>query len=185
VQLAAANSGRTLSATRHSHIDGVLIAATRPIRQKGEIMARTQILIDDEVLQRNLQAFLRKPAGSAVRDSFDTPLWLCLVGGMMLFCAGMCMLPTIVWTLAGAQVLWGLLKFDFLKPAWENPSRNPELLRPLVGYGIIIGPSGKFALVVGTFRPSREYSSVQLEQGQRTSSCSQQEVCEELVVPAG
>jgi hypothetical protein len=127
-------------------------------------MSRKHILIDDDVLHRNLQAFLRTPAGSKVRDSFDMPLWLCLFAGMMLFCAGMCMLPTIVWTLAGVQMLGALLRFEFLKPAWENGSRKPELLRPLVGYGIIIGPSGKYGLVLGTFRPSREYSPAQLEE---------------------
>lgn len=127
-------------------------------------MAREQLLIDDAALERNLQAFLRTPAGSEVRDSFDMPLWLCVFAGMMLFCAGMCLLPTIVWTLAGAQMLWALLRLEFLKPAWENGSRKPELLRPLIGYGIIIGPSGKYALVVGTFRPNREYSPTQIEE---------------------
>jgi hypothetical protein len=116
------------------------------------------IFIDDALLARNTQAFLRSPAGRSVLEEFDMPLLLCLTGGAMLACAGMCMLPTIIWTLAGLQALWSVARLEFLKPVWDNPARKPEQLVPLLGHGIIIGPDQKHALVVGTFQPSQSYS---------------------------
>jgi len=89
---------------------------------------------------------------------------MCLVGGLILGCIGLCMLPTIVYTLAGLQALWSLARLQFLEPMYDNAARHPERLVPLIGHGIIIGPDQKHALVLGTLLPSNSCSADWLAQ---------------------
>jgi hypothetical protein len=117
------------------------------------------IHIDDARLRSNLQAFLRTPAAEPIFEEFDTPWWLCLLGAIILLIAGLCMLPTIIWTLNGLEALWSVLKLEQFKPLGDNPRQHPEKLVPLIAHGIIIGPDQKHALALGTFAPSSTYSA--------------------------
>jgi hypothetical protein len=121
-------------------------------------MPTDRIQIDDARLRQNLQAYLRTPAAEKVFEEFDTPWWLCLIGAMILLVAGLCMLPTIIWTLAGLKALWSVLKLEQFSVLKDNPRQHPEKLVPLIAHGIIIGPDQKHALALGTFLSSNEYS---------------------------
>jgi len=117
-----------------------------------------RITIDEVSLRRNLQAFLRSPAAEPVYQELEIPFSVCFLGALLLIVMGTCMLPTIVWTLAGLQLLWGVLTLEPFKPAFDNPRKRPESLVPLICHGIIIGPDRKHALVLGTFLPPSRYS---------------------------
>src|SRR5262249_38996043 len=93
-----------------------------------------------------------------ILDAFETPLWLCLVGVVILLVAGMCMLPTVIWTLAGLQALWSAITLEPLGALKTNPRQHPETLRAIVAPLIIIGPDRKHALALGTFLPPSAYS---------------------------
>jgi hypothetical protein len=116
------------------------------------------IFIDEAILRRNVLAFLRSPAAESVYEELEIPWWLCVIGAMIMLIAGLCMLPTIVWTLAGLQVLWSVVRLEQFQPLWNHPRKNPEALIPLICAGIIIGPDGKHALALGTFLPPSKYS---------------------------
>jgi hypothetical protein len=148
-------------------------------------MHSDRIQIDDTRLQANLQGFLRTPAGAAILDEFNTPFWLCLIGWLILLIAGMCMLPTIIWTLAGLQALWSVLKFEQFRALGDNPAKHPERLRAIIAPLIIIGPDRKHALALGTFLPPEQYSADWLAHqaawfGQVYSSPSEQAKAPEL-----
>src|SRR5688572_31653162 len=108
-----------------------------------------QIVIDETRLRQNVLAFLRSPAAESVYEELEIPWWLCLIGAIILFIAGLCMLPTIIWTLAGLQALWSVIRLEQFKPLWDDPRKKPEALVPLICAGIIIGPDQKHALVLG------------------------------------
>jgi len=85
-------------------------------------------------------------------------LGMCLAAGVFLGCMGLCMVPTIVWTLAGLQALWSVARLQFLEPMNDNAAKHPERLMPLVAHLVIIGPDRQHALALGTFLPSNRYS---------------------------
>ena len=121
-------------------------------------MNGNQVVIDETRLRQNVLAFLRSPAAEPVYEELEIPWWLCLIGAIILFIAGLCMLPTIIWTLAGLQALWSVIRLEQFKPLWDDPRKKPEALVPLICAGIIIGPDQKHALVLGTFLPPSKYS---------------------------
>lgn len=121
-------------------------------------MNHDRIFIDEPLLRRNALAFLRSPGGQPVLEMFDFTFGMCLVLAAIACCIGLCLLPTIIWTIAGLQSLWYVLKLEPFEPMWNNPKQKPELLVPLICHGIIIGPDGKHALALGTFRSPSEYS---------------------------
>jgi hypothetical protein len=123
-----------------------------------------RIRINDELLSRNLQAFVRSPQGRSVLEPFDMTFGECLAITCLLGCMAMCMVPTIVWTLAGLQTLWGIMRLKSFEPMYDNAARQPEKLRPLIGHGIIIGPDQVHSLVLGTFLPATAYSPDWLNQ---------------------
>ena len=121
-------------------------------------MHADRIQIDDARLQLNLQAHLRTPAAEKIFEEFDTPWWMSLVGAAIVLTLACCMLPTIIWTLAGLQALGGLLRHGPLFMVRDDARRHPEKLRAIVAHGIIVGPDRRHALAVGTFLSSSEYS---------------------------
>jgi len=121
-------------------------------------MDADRIFIDETILRRNVLAFLRSPAAEPVYEELEIPWWLCLIGAVIMLIAGMCMLPTVVWTLAGLQALWSVARLEQFQPLWNHPRNKPEALIPLICAGIIIGPDGKHALALGTFLPPSKYS---------------------------
>lgn len=123
-----------------------------------------RITIDEAALRRNLQAFLRSPAAEPVYEELEIPFYVCLLGAVLLLVVGTCMLPTVIWTLAGLQAIWSVLKLEPFKPAFDNPRKRPESLVPLICHGIIIGPDRKHALVLGTFLSPARYSADWLAQ---------------------
>jgi hypothetical protein len=117
-----------------------------------------RIIIDEPTLRRNALAYLHSPQAQNVLEVFDFPFIWCLFLALIACGFGLCMLPTVVWTLAGLKALWYVAKLEPFEAMWDNPAKKPETLRPLICHGIIIGPDHKHALVLGTFRPAREYS---------------------------
>jgi hypothetical protein len=122
-------------------------------------MPTQRIIIDEARLKQNVLAYLRSPAAEPVFQELAIPFYLCCIMAAVLLCAGMCMLPTVIWTLAGVEMLWSLLKLEPFKPAFENPRQKAESLVPLIGHGIIIGPDRsqqgmpkRFGLVLGSFQ---------------------------------
>ena len=119
-------------------------------------MPTQRIIIDETRLKQNVLAYLRSPAAEPVFQELAIPFFLCCIMAAVLLCAGMCMLPTVIWTLAGVEMLWSLLKLEPFKPAFENPRQKAESLVPLIGHGIIIGPNQgmpkHFGLVLGSFQ---------------------------------
>lgn len=121
-------------------------------------MSHDRIFIDEPTLRRNVQAYLRSPGGQPILEMFDFTLGMCLVLAAIACCIGLCMLPTIIWTIAGLKSLWYVLKLEPFEPWWNNPKHKPELLVPLICHGVIVGPDQTHALALGTFRPPAEYS---------------------------
>ena len=117
-----------------------------------------QIVIDETRLRQNVLAFLRSSAAEPVFEELETPWWLCLIGAIILLIAGLCMLPTVIWTLAGLQAIWSVIRLEQFQPLWDDPRKKPEALIPLICCGIIIGPDRKHALALGTFLPPSKYS---------------------------
>ena len=125
-------------------------------------MTGDKISIDEAALQRNVAAFLRTPAAERVYEELDTPWWLCLIVWVFVLVAGLIMLPTIIWTITGLKMIWSALRFQQFSVLADNTRRRPDLIKPLIGCGIIIGPDEKHALALGTFRSPREYSADRL-----------------------
>lgn len=121
-------------------------------------MKSDRIVIDETRLRQNVLAFLRSPAAEPVYEELEIPWWLCLIGAIVLLIAGLCMLPTVIWTLAGLQAIWSVIRLQQFQPLWDSPRKNPEALIPLICCGIIIGPDRKHALALGTFLPPSKYS---------------------------
>src|SRR5262245_31835552 len=107
-----------------------------------------RIRINDELLNRNMQAFVRSPQGRSFLEPFDMSFGECLAITCLFGCLAMCMVPTIVWTLAGLQTLWGIIRLKTFEPMYDNAAKQPEKLRPLIGHGIIIGPDQVHSLVL-------------------------------------
>ena len=128
----------------------------KPIQELPRMPDR--IRINDELLSRNMQAFLRSPGGRSVLETFDMSLGMCLAAGVFLGCMGLCMVPTIIWTLAGLQTLWAVARLQFLEPMYDNAAKHPERLVPLIAHLVIVGPDQKHALALGSFLPSQRYS---------------------------
>jgi hypothetical protein len=105
--------------------------------------------IDDNALRQDVVAFLRSPSGQRVLEDLHIPLWLCAAGAIILGCAGMCMLPTIIWTLTGVRALLSLVRL--VQSTGGNPQEHPEKLVPLIGYVAVVGPDQQHALVLATF----------------------------------
>jgi hypothetical protein len=112
-------------------------------------VGQQSLIIDDAALRRDVLAFLRSPASAAVFEAIDVPWWLSATGAVLLACAGLCMLPTIIWTLAGLRALWSVLRLEQFRVA--NPRQHPEKLVPLIGYSVIFGPDKRHGLVLATF----------------------------------
>jgi hypothetical protein len=126
-------------------------------------MQSDRIQIDDARLQANLQGFLRTPAGANVLDMFDSPFWMSAILWLILLCSGLCMLPTIILTLAGLKALWMAIRFEPFDQS-DNAARHPDQLRAIIAPLIIIGPDRKHALALGTFLPPDQYSADWLAQ---------------------
>jgi hypothetical protein len=114
-----------------------------------------KIVVDETVFRRNMAAFLKSPAAGKVFEELDTPWWLCGLGAVILFGAGVLMLPTIVWTKNGLKAIWSVLRLEQFSVLKDNPSRKPETLCALVAHGVIIGPDQKHALALGALTPGK------------------------------
>jgi hypothetical protein len=112
--------------------------------------------IDDTALRRDVLAHLRSPASENVYAAIEVSWWVCALGAALMACAGLCMLPTVIWTIAGLRALWSVFKLEqFNVP---NPRLHPEKLVPLIAYGIIIGPDKRHGLVLATFSSQSQYA---------------------------
>lgn len=121
-------------------------------------MSNDRVQIDEAALKKSALTFLRSPAAERIYEEFDTPWWLCLIGAVILLVAGVLMLPTIIWTVAGLRAIWSVVRLEQFSVLSKNPRKNPESLRVLICHGITIGPDQRHALVLGDFRSSSEYS---------------------------
>lgn len=105
--------------------------------------------IDDAELRRKVLDYLRSPAAEYIFKAVEVPFWLSVVGAALLGCAGLCMLPTIIWTLAGLRALWSVLRLEQFRV--PNARQHPEKLVPVIGYSIIVGPDKRHGLILATF----------------------------------
>lgn len=117
---------------------------------------KTMLSIDDAALRRVVLAYLRTPAAAFVYEAIEVPWWLCAVGAILMACGGLCMLPTIIWTIAGLRALWSAARLEQFKVA--NPRQHPERLIPIIGYSVIFGPDKRHGLVLATFGSQSQYA---------------------------
>jgi hypothetical protein len=99
---------------------------------------------------RQVGIYLRSRNGQAFFDSVEIPLWAILVLNAMGVVVGLVLLVSIVRSWQGLKTLWSILRGKGVEDPWRQLRQQPELLRPLIGVGIIIGSQGH-GLVLGTF----------------------------------
>lgn len=113
-------------------------------------MNPVRIWVDPIGLVRNVSVFLRTPAANAVYDEFDMSVGMAFLMTCILFVSGLVMLATIVHAVNGVKALWSCVTLAPFRQIPNNVRHRPESIRPLLGHGIIIGPTGH-ALVIGAF----------------------------------
>ncbi|WP_425615080.1 hypothetical protein NA78x_004969 [Anatilimnocola sp. NA78] len=121
-----------------------------------------QIHIDGPLLRQKVLTYLRSDVGKSTLEMFDITFVDCLLITAVTLVMGICLLPTIVFTLVAIKCLWSVLTLEAFASLGKKLSDQPEKIVPLIMHGIIIGPDRKHALALGTFMPPEQYSATWL-----------------------
>ena len=127
-------------------------------------MPGDRIHIDEQVLRRNVLAYLRSPAGRRVVAWFEPSITMAVLATVVMCGLGLCLLPTVIGTRSGLRILWNVVTLKAFSSSGREVQGDLEKLRPLIAHSIMIGPTGRYALALGSFSPTTARSADWLAQ---------------------
>lgn len=104
---------------------------------------------------RRVSDYLQTDAGKKVYEEFEIPWVLSLFFSVLLAIVGLLLVLSIVGIKVGFKLLLWVFRLEMFRNEGTALRKNPDQLRPMIAYGIIIG-SKSYGLALGTFSEEDE-----------------------------